>query len=231
MTRLGLGLGLALMLAGCDGAPLSTPGGASDARPAPLSRVSLAGGVVVAGPQGYCIDPATSKSGATRSFAVMASCLILSGGQVGSYVPPAMITVAVGPRGDTSDLPSAATLAEVSGAPLLAQMREDGLVIAHLGRGGDDVLDGGDPAYWRGAFLQNGRVIGLALYAPNGDAMAGKAGAAMLQRVRDSIRQANTAAKPAVLATSSGAALPERPTEKAAQKGVLSRLFGPAGLP
>lgn len=174
-----------LTLAACSTGPGSGTG-------APLASMSFAGGaVVVAGPEGYCIDPATTNRQA--NVAVLASCLILSGGEAGPWVPPALVTVTVGPRGSQSDLPEAAALAKAAGVPLLAGGRKDGLVIAHLGRGGDSILPEGDSRYWRGAFVEGGRMIGLALYAPKGDALTGREGAAMLARVRASISKASAA--------------------------------------
>ena len=61
-------------------------------------------------------------------------------------------------------------------------------MIARLSDGGEAVLDGGDPRYWRGAFVQNGHLVGLALYAPDGSALTGRQGADMLRAVRDRIR-------------------------------------------
>ncbi|GAA4221221.1 hypothetical protein GGQ68_000244 [Sagittula marina] len=218
--------GVAVSLIGCEAVPPAKGGGkkalisSAATRPPPLAKVSLAGGeVIVAGPSGYCLDPETSKSAAGRGFAVIASCMILSGGQVGENVAPVMVTVTVGPRGTASDLPDGKALAAAAEAPLLAAGHEDGLVMAHLGAGGASVLEGGDTRYWRGAFLQGDRVVGLALYAPDGDALAGKRGAAMLVSVRDSIRHASEGGSVTTLTT---ATAPTKP----ATNNSLSRLFG-----
>ena len=160
------------------------PGGSARQAPRPLEQAALARGtVVVAGPEGYCVDPVTLGRGAARSFAMLASCQILSGGELGYYVEPMMLTVTVGKPGPTA-LPQPATLAAEAGSAFLGGSLRDGVSVAHLGAGGAAVLDGGDPRYWRATFALGGRMVGLALYAPKGSDLAGDGGYAMLARVR-----------------------------------------------
>lgn len=202
--------------AGQDAAAKPKPG-KRPKLPAPLARVAIAGGdVVVAGPDGYCVDPTTLQSRAERGFAMIASCNILSDGKVGDPVAPMLVSVTVGPRGDRGDLPGPRAIASAAGVPLLAAETADGFVAAQLGAGGDSVLSGGDPRYWRGAFDLNGRLIGLALYAPEGSSLARESGAAMLARVKTRITtQSGGDARPL-------AARPEAETQK---EGLLGRLF------
>ncbi len=221
--------GVAVMLAGCSAAPVSDlAGNGSEAssvttkRKPPLAKMSFAGGaVVVAGPEGYCLDPETSASSAGRGIAVIASCLILSDGKVGIYVAPVIVTVTIGPRATVQDLPDAAALAEAAGTDLLAGGMRDGLVVAHLASGGDAMLDEGDTRYWRGAFIEGERAVGLALYAPKGDALAGERGVVMLEKVRASIRRAGSGKPVAVVDAKTTTTL-----EKPRQNKMFSRLFG-----
>lgn len=181
------------VIAGCAGpVPDDTSTGAPTARGflagltekpsvAPLTRAKLAGGaVVVAGPADYCIDPKTVKTNANRSFAVVASCEILSQGKAGAYVEPVVMTVTVGRRGSQADMPTAGDLARALEAQLLAGGEENGLTLAHLDRGGEAGLKDGAASHWRGIFAQGDRMIGLALYAPKGSDYAGSAGKSML---------------------------------------------------
>lgn len=185
--------------------------------PKPLSRAAIAGGdVVVAGPDGYCIDPTTLQSRFERGFAIIASCHILSDGRLGFDVDPMLVSVTVGPRGDTTDLPDPSVIAEAAGAPLLAAKRHDGFVTVHLGAGGNAVLPGGDQRYWRGAFVVGERLVGLALYAPENSALAGAAGETMLARVRTRIiSQSSPDAPPLVSAA----------RQKPDTGGLFERLF------
>ncbi|MFW2588474.1 dihydroxy-acid dehydratase [Sagittula sp. SSi028] len=205
----------------------------TEKRKAPLSRISLAGGdVVVAGPEGYCLDPATSRSGQGQGFALVASCMILSGGQTGTNVPPVLVAVTVGPRAATADVPTAQVLADAAEAPLQASSRDDGMVLAHLGRGGAAVLPNGDRRYWRGAFIEGDRMVGLALYAPKGHPLAGAAGAGFLTQMRDSIHKASSGGtRPALAAVATpDQAAPTKP-RSTRSKPALSRLFARVGLP
>lgn len=190
--------------------------------PPPLARIRLAGGdIVVDPPSGYCIDPTTAQSRGQRGFALVASCRILSGGAVGRAVPPLVATVAVGPRGSADDLPTPGALASAAGSDVLGGARDAELVVAHLATGGDAGLKGGDDRYWRGAFIHAGRLVGLALYAPKGSALAGEDGAAMLQRIRAGIVARSDAAQ-------SAAGTRAKP-DKAG--GFLNRLFNRQNLP
>lgn len=151
----------------------------------PLVRATLAAGnVAVVPPEGYCIDPKSRRGSAKRGFAALASCRILTGGQVGSHVEPVLMTVTVGPRGQSEDLPSPEMLAEARQAPLISGSRTPDAVYVHLARGGATALPGGDRRHWRAAFVLNGRLVGAALYAPAGSFMAGPGGADLLLRLK-----------------------------------------------
>jgi hypothetical protein len=161
--------------------------------PMPLSRATLAGGdVVLEGPEGYCVDPLTVDNRVGGSFAMLASCRILSSGRTGAPAEPLLITVAVGPRGQAGDIPDAAGLAALVDAPLIGGNSAPGFTTANLASGGAQVLDGGDDRHWRAAFVQNGRLVGLALYAPADSAMAGRAGEGLLAALRSRIAALST---------------------------------------
>ena len=195
------------------------------AKPAkPLARLRVADGdIVIEPPDGYCVDPATAQARGQRGFALVASCRILSGGAVGDPVSPLIATVTVGPRADVQELPSPQALAQAADAPLLAGQDGADLVTAHLGSGGKAGLADGDDRYWRGAFVQAGRLVGLALYAPEGSPLAGPEGAAMLARIKARI----TARSPG---GSHAAAPPPQPAPKGGG-GLLGRLFNRQDLP
>ncbi|MHA6324709.1 dihydroxy-acid dehydratase [Roseivivax sp. CAU 1753] len=161
-----------------------------DAARSLVETVAVAGGdVVVAAPFGYCVDPSTLESGRNGGFVVLASCNILSGGASGASVPPALITVTVGRAERNAVRPDAATLARLADAPLLQMRDEDGLSLAFLGSGGDALFSGGNPRYWRGAFLQGSRLVGLAVYAPAGSGIDGEDGARLLEATFRRIRE------------------------------------------
>ena len=66
-------------------------------------------GVTVVGPQGYCVDPGSSRERATGSFVMLGSCATLHG--AGSGPPrPAVLTALVSPPSDPPLVPSVAEL-------------------------------------------------------------------------------------------------------------------------
>ncbi|MHA6346635.1 dihydroxy-acid dehydratase [Roseivivax sp. CAU 1761] len=205
---------LALVLAGCATGPdgrarafldgFTTPGsegGASalakpDSDLPPIRRAALAGGeVVVAGPDGYCIDPVTLKGTAREGVVILASCRILSGGRTGPEVAPALITVTVGAREPAPVLPDPPTLAGIAGAPLASGETRGGFSLAQISEGGGRFFEGSDGRYWRGAFVLRSRLVALALYAPAGSPLAaGRRGAELLDQVQRAIRAASPGA-------------------------------------
>lgn len=178
---------LPILVAGCLALSACVPATGGAGKP-PLAKAVLANGAVtVAGPEGYCLDPATLSRGPSSDFALIASCWALSGGKVGFWVEPVVVTVAVGPPGSETDLPTPEGIASTAGAGLLMQGSERGLMTANLDRGGEGKLEGGDPRHWRGAFALNGRLVMLALYAPQGSEYTGLSGGRMLSMVRDQV--------------------------------------------
>lgn len=161
--------------------------------PFPLKRTMLAGGeIAVAGPDGYCIDRQTRLDDGASGFVLIAPCTHTDGGDgPDGSVAPLVVSVTVGPPGAADDLPEPDALAALAGAPLISGQTQDGLVLVHLSDGGQSAIPDGDARHWRGAFLQKGHLVGLALYAPEGSALADADGAAFLFALRDGIEALN----------------------------------------
>ncbi len=162
---------------------------AADAAATPelVTSTRLAGGVItVAGPDGYCIDPTTLRSTSLGGFAAIASCNIMSGGQDGPIVEPALMTVTVSPAAGAA--PTPADLADALGATLLQDRELSALAVGQMASGGESAFDGSDPRHWRGAFVIGRHLIGVTLYAPQGSPMLGAQGAAFLNTVSSAIR-------------------------------------------
>jgi len=191
----------------------------------PLREALLAGGdVILRGPDGYCIDPETVESRPRRSFAIMASCHILSGGDEGAPRRPALMTVTLGPVRLTSSRPGAQALADEAGVPLVAGFEQEGITLALLGQGGDAVLDGGDTRYWRAAFTVKARIMGVALYAPEGSPLTRDDGARLLQALRAQVTERNAAPEPVADAPAAPEPVEADQTATAAPN-FLQRLF------
>jgi hypothetical protein len=181
-------MALALPLAACLGEGTSGSGfgllGASGAGQTTqlLRKTELfQGRVVVAGPEGYCIDRQSLRRNSDGAFVLLASCESLSG-QTGGAVAPAVLTVSVLPRQASATSPDAQELAALAtGARILQSADEDGLSYVQLSAGGDSLMPQGDPRHWRGGMLVNGHLVGLAVYGAEGSAAAGVMGRSLLR--------------------------------------------------
>lgn len=186
--RVALAAVLILPLAACggEGAMGSSPKGE-----APRQVALFDGEVVVAGPEGYCVDPDSVQRSRGARFALVAGCANL-GRTFANDVTPAVVTVSVLPHDGDAEQPSARRLAgpwQASG--VLQEIDGDDIALIQLERGGDGLLPGGDPRHWRGAMVINGHMIGLAAYGGAGSAVTGKAGKDVLTKTAKAMRAAS----------------------------------------
>lgn len=157
-------------------------------RPA-VQRVAFYDGeVVVSGPPGYCIDTDSAVRRGRSRFVLLASCASL-GADDGGLVDPAVITVSVLPFDVGAEHPTAAQIAASQApTPALALIDADGVSLVHLGVGGDAVVPGGDPRYWRAGMVINGHLLGIAAYTEEGGVLAGPAGRDVLINMAGALR-------------------------------------------
>ncbi|PRY81862.1 hypothetical protein CLV76_101402 [Marivita geojedonensis] len=195
MTLISVKLGAALLgaalLSGCDGpgtlGSMSLLESGGETPTALLASTRLGRGeIVVFGPDGYCIDPATLRTSGSRGFAAIASCHILSGGTTGPIVEPVLVTVTVGPA--TTDAPTPQDLAAALATELLEFRELSALDVGRFASGGESAFNGSAPVHWRGSFSLGPHLIGLTLYAPEGSPLLGTQGAAFLNTVSSRIR-------------------------------------------
>jgi len=209
-VRLAVAAGLTFALSGClattnsegfgffaDRAAQPGMSGQQLRRQAPLTgqmeTAELARGrVVVQVPRGYCIDRGSLRRGLTGGFALIAACNSLTGDVSGADVEPVVMTVQIQPGFVKRELPSADELADaMEPAKALRRINGDGLTLVQLDSGGDKGLPSGDPRHWRGALVINGYLVGLALYAPNGSAMAGDDGQTLIHSLAENLLKAS----------------------------------------
>lgn len=175
-----------MALAGCLAVPAE--------KPQALAAVAFhEGAVVVTGPRGYCVDAASVRRGASGSFALIASCASL--GQTGGvYADPAVMTVSVLPRAARVQVPDAQAMARaLAPSKVRVAPEKDGLAVVQVMQGGDAALPGGDPVHWRAGLVINGHLVGLAVYGPAGQGVAGSEGQALLLALARGIRAASPA--------------------------------------
>ncbi|WP_163847520.1 hypothetical protein [Pseudooceanicola aestuarii] len=163
-----------------------------------LQQARTAGGaVVIAGPEGYCVEGRSLKTRQRGGFAVLARCDILSGGDIGAPVALALLTVTIAPAGDVTVLPSAADMArDFTYLGVLDMVDGQGVHMLHLETGGNDHVPAVDPRHWRGAFLLNGYVVGLAAYGPRDSSVVADGGQALLLAMARRMRSASPEGAP-----------------------------------
>ena len=187
-----------LFLAGCDEAtslPFAAESGAiSDGNGgrARTAMVKLAGGeILLAAPDGYCIDRRSVRFGRKAGFAIVARCDTLGvRGFFGAY-DLAIITIATQPVVDSAALPTPAEVARSAGTfKVLAQSSQNDVSLVRLG-GGPSRMEGVSDVHWRGAFLVNGHLLGVSLYAPENSPILRAEGAALLREMVVRTRRAS----------------------------------------
>jgi hypothetical protein len=172
----------------------------SGAAPSPsnaLAIVAMADGTVaLTPPPNYCID----KSSLKQRFALMARCDTL-GAKVNPNAPLALITATLMPFDSGAEAPKAADLATALEPDPILQTRDTGglaLVQTQSATG----LNGFSERHWRGVFVVNGILVGLALYTPQNGPANGDSGASILTALAKRTiaqTQAQTAARPAAV--------------------------------
>lgn len=133
------------------------------------------GRVVVTGPKGYCVDGSSITRSTSGSVALIAGCDTLTGKR-GAKADPAVMTVSIAPRRAAAQQPTAEELAASAGSDnVIASEDGDGISLVRLGQGGNAILSGGEPRYWRAAMMINGHMVSLAAYTPKSSGTSGKA--------------------------------------------------------
>lgn len=177
--------GAALSISGCAG--IGHPGGHNGEA---VTRFDILEGYVrVATPEGYCIDPRSSRPG----FVLAARCDRL--GVAGTYAAHdiAIVTVTAAPTDDTAT-PDPTILAQLSGgaSDVLEASDRGGLALVRLDATRTEP-SGRPPYHWRGVFGINRHLVGLTLYAPEDSNLARSQGARLLADFSDAIKQASNA--------------------------------------
>lgn len=192
----GAALLLGLMaLVGCD-----------ELQPPVRSLSMLEGAAVVQGPDGYCIDPQSSR--ASTGFAVLASCGLVSNQAV---IPPVegLITVQIGAQGSASVNSASSQIAAMMRTPTGAQMlsesgqaatvvveaveRAEGLVVVRFTDSAPSEIAGLGPIAYR-AFLDiGGRLTTVSLRFYARAPVASGAGEQLLAQAVAVLRAANAA--------------------------------------
>ncbi|MEM6758950.1 MAG: hypothetical protein AAF601_05675 [Pseudomonadota bacterium] len=161
---------MACFLAGCSG-DLLTPRGASDG----VQSASLSdGAVLLAAPNGFCVDPSSIE----RGFALMARCDTL--GATGSGRAPLALITATTLAISSEALPEQEVLIGSNERVVNRQTRDALALVQVQGAPPDPSFD---DTFWRGRGQVGDQILGLAIYTPKGAASLGRQGPAILAQI------------------------------------------------
>ncbi len=164
---------LALLLPACE----METGTTVDPAHRPVRAVALqATGMSVAGPSGYCVDPASVRDSDKGSFALLGNCSGLNGHNNPALKgKTAVLTVSISaPMADTDefDAPSLeAYFASETGRKTLSRQgsartvqlieseTRDDMVLIHVRDSAPMTLRGQGKEYWRAIFMRQGRLV------------------------------------------------------------------------
>ena len=169
-----LALAVPFAVAACAEGPIQQAPVRLAARAAPETVDVARGEIVIAGPDGYCIDKRGSRLRGAAPFALLASCASVSGDeQAASPAFPALLTVSVDQKTGESINPSdllpilisedgRAALARdgnASSVTILEAIEANGAALLRLDDQSVDPTPELESVYWRGLFTLNGRLI------------------------------------------------------------------------
>lgn len=173
----------------------------------PAERIVVASReVVVAGPEGYCIDTSLSRVGDPTPFVLMGSCASISG-RASDPMPaePAVLTVAVS-RDLGTEIPVEALRAYVEtdagrnalsrtgtegGTEILELRQADGGLLMHLADGADVRLPEVANTFWRALFSIEGRVFTASVMPLYDRPLSNEAGFSTLRELARRLRVEN----------------------------------------
>lgn len=156
------------------------------------------GNVILVAPRGYCIDAKTLRQDSDGGFALLPRCNFLQGSSWFGRDKAAVITATIG-KATEAAAPSTADLARTAeGAKLLYYDDKGLLPLVRLQWHGHGATgnSGASADHWRGAFVLNGHLVVLALYAPEGSDLLGRPGADLLTEMTRRSQQASSTPRP-----------------------------------
>lgn len=146
------------------------------------------GKITLAAPSGHCFDPEILRQEADGGFALLPRCNLMQGSSWFGKHRAAVITATIGEaKGDAA--PGSGDLARTAAGAKLLHYDDSGLLpLVRLhwpshGATGSSFAQGASPEHWRGAFVLDGSLVVLALYAPEGSPLLGEAGAEVLREM------------------------------------------------
>lgn len=237
------GLAMLSALAACGGGG----GGLAGGTPAARDAIVTGDGIVIAGPEGFCVDPGSTRDQGDTAFVLLGNCAAISNSRrAGQPAVPAVLTAALSAAGETGQI--ADNLYELDaffrsdeGRRLLSRSQDAATVTVLDGSIEGDVfflhaadtsagpVDGLQDSYWR-AYLDLGdRIVTLSVLAMEDRALSDGDSVATLRDFIRSVRAANAGPAPAGSALTPPpppAAQPQTPVGPLWDVGFFRRIMG-----
>jgi hypothetical protein len=203
MRKTILALAALSWLSAC-GLGITLPGFGRDMTGGGIRTLALLDGAVrVGGPEGYCVDQ--SASAASRGFAIMAGCAVLSERAAKMPDRAGLVTVQFGAPGSALVGAGAADLAEVlrdgagqgllSGGEAGVEVGEiavdDTRVMVRFEDHAGAPIPGTTPMVWRGFTDIGDRLVTVSVLAYDHDPLTGEAGRFLLEAALRALKEVN----------------------------------------
>lgn len=169
-----------------------------------LEKIQLPDGTVVAGTDGWCVDPGTTQLGAGTSVVVLGSCAALAeDADAPQPFVPGVLTVSIDseagavPDGEslenffTTEAGRAALSrdGDAANVEIIETVLEDDLLYLHSSD--TSTVPGANSETWRAMFALGGRFIAVSLYGQEGETISATDGIATLSAQVNELRTAN----------------------------------------
>lgn len=199
-------LAAALIIAGCGGGGISLPGGSANA-PANVSVTSDM--IVVTGPAGFCVDPASTRDQGDTAFVLLGNCAAIANSRDAPQpAVPALLTAAISAAGlggeISANIPDLDTFFRSPEGRRLLSRTQDAVTVEVLATAtegdvfylqardtSDGPVDGVQRDYWR-AYLDIGsRIATLSVLGLEDREVSDAQSRATLRQFVDALRAAN----------------------------------------
>ena len=204
-------LALVLALSGCIGGAGGTGGGGVFSGGAARDVTVTSDRIVVAGPEGFCVDPTATRQSGDTGFVLLGNCAAISNSRRDAQpAVPAVLTAAISGPGQTDRIADnlggmEAFFRSAEGRELLSRSgRADAVTVLDTGISGDAFLlhaedrsagaiDGVQSDYWRAYMDVGNRIATLSVLGLEGQALSPAQSQNTLNAFIAAVERANSA--------------------------------------
>lgn len=204
-------LALVLALSGCIGGAGGTGGGGVFSGGAARDVTVTSDRIVVAGPEGFCVDPTATRQSGDTGFVLLGNCAAISNSRRDAQpAVPAVLTAAISGPGQTDRIADnlggmEAFFRSAEGRELLSRSgRADAVTVLDTGISGDAFLlhaedrsagaiDGVQSDYWRAYLDVGNRIATLSVLGLEGQALSPAQSQNTLNAFIAAVERANSA--------------------------------------